>query len=149
LGSKVGRLTIDRLFRRDLQIQIQRQLELLARLRGRFVQPPDFPPAAVHDRAPESILAHQNVVVLLLHSTHADHVAGRIEFELRLVEHVLGHFAHVADQVRHETVARIQPPVRHDRFQFRQFVLVRLDERQFVGCNVFLQKNRLILRHPH
>ena len=37
--------------------------------------------------------------------------------------------------------------MRHDRFKFRKLVLVRLDECQFVGCDVFLQENRLVLRH--
>ena len=141
-------LPFDGLLRRDLQIQIDRQLELLARLRGCFVQPSDFASAAVHDRPPESILAHQNAVVLFLDSALAHHVARVVELELRLVEHVFGYFADVADQVRHEAVARIEPPVRHDGFKFGKLVLVRLDERQLVGCDVFLQKNRLVLRHP-
>jgi hypothetical protein len=140
-------LPFDRLLRRNLQIEIQGQLELLAGLRRRFVQPADFAPMAIHERAPRSVLAHQDVVVLLLDSAHTDHVAGVVEFELRLVEHVFRHFADVADQVRHETVARIQPPVRHDGFKFGKLVLVRLDERQFVGRDVFLQENRLVLRH--
>ncbi len=37
--------------------------------------------------------------------------------------------------------------MRHDRFQFWKLVFVRLDERQFVGCDVFFQENRLVLRH--
>ena len=120
---------------------------MLARLGGSLVQPPHFAAAAVHDRSPRSVLPHQEVVVLLLHAAHAHHVTGVVELKLRLVEHVLGDFTHVAHQVRHEAIARIQPPVRHDRFQFRQFVFVRLDKRQLVRCDVFLQKYRLVLRH--
>jgi len=37
--------------------------------------------------------------------------------------------------------------VRHDGLEFGQFVLVRFDERQLIGRDVFLQENRLVLRH--
>ncbi len=147
-GHNRAVFAFDGFFRRDLQIQIHGQLQLLAGFGGRFVESPDFAPVAVDDRAPESVLAHQDAVVLLLDSAHTDHVAGVVELELRLVEHVFGDFSDIADQVRHEAVARIQAPVRHDGFKFGKLVLVRLDEGQFVGRDVFLQENRLVLRHP-
>ncbi len=113
---------------RNLQIDIDRQLELLARNRRGLVQSSHFPAMAVHQGAARSVLAHEHSVVLPLYARHTDHVAGAVKFELRLVQHILGHFPDVPDQVRHEPVARIQTPVRHDGVQFRQLVAVSIDK---------------------
>ncbi len=95
-----------------------------------FAQPPHFAAVAVDQRLPRSVRAHQQRVVLPLDAGNADHVARVVELELRLVQHVFADFADVADQVRHESVARIQAAVRHDRVEFRQLVAMRLDELQ-------------------
>src|SRR5436853_913673 len=107
----------------------------------------NFSSTAGYNRTPRSVLAHQHLVVLLLDAGDSDHVAGIVELKLRLVEHVLSHFAHVPDQVRHEALARIQTAVRHDRVQFGQFVTMRFNERQLVRRDVFFEKNWLVLGH--
>ena len=131
----------------NLEIDIEGQLKLLSGNGGGFIEASNFAPMAVDQRASRTVLSHQNRVVLPLHARNSNHVAGAIKLELRLIQHVFGDFAHVADQVRHESVARIQAPVRHDGIQFRQLIAVRVDEGQFVGSDVFFKKNRLILRH--
>ena len=82
-----------------------------------------------------------------LHAGDSHHIAGIIEFELRLVEHIFRDFAHVADQMRHESIARIKTPIGPDRIEFRQFVAMRFDEGLLILSNVFLEKDRLVLRH--
>ena len=52
-------------------------------------------------------MSHQGIIVLPLNPGDSDHIAGIVEFELRLVEHVFRDFADVADQMRHKSVARI------------------------------------------
>ena len=140
-------LPIQRLLRCNLQIQIDRQLQLFAGLCRSFIQPPDFPSVAVNNRAPRSVLAHEHGVVLLLDTALSDYVAGVVKLKLRLIEHVLGDFTDIANQVRHESVAWIQAPVRHDGVEFRQFILVRFNECQFVWSDVFFQKDWLVTRH--
>ena len=49
---------IQRLLGGNLQVQIDRQFQLLARFRGSLVQPPDFAAAAVDERAPRAVLSH-------------------------------------------------------------------------------------------
>src|SRR5580704_1081057 len=128
LGSNVGRLTMAR----------------ISPLRGSMATMAPFLPSRASSAAicrsmstvslsclpgtAGAVLPHQDLVVLLLDARDADHVAGVIELELRLIQHRLGHFADVADQVSHESVARIEAEVGHDGVEFRQFVLVCLDE---------------------
>ena len=132
-----------------MQVHVNRELKLLARNCGRFIEPTDFLAAAVDEGSARAILSHQDLVILLFHSRDAHHVARVVELELGLVEHGLGNFADVADQMRHKAVARIQAAVRHDGVEFRKLVLVSLYEGEFVGGDVVFEENGLILRHRH
>ncbi len=78
------------------------------------------------------------------HAGSAHHVAGLIDGVARIVEHLLAHLAHVADQVRREAVARIKAALLLHRVQLGQLVLVRLDELLFVRRDVLLQRQRLV-----
>ena len=84
-----------------------------------FFLSPHFLAMAVYYHLPRTILAHQKIVVLQLHSGLSHHVARVIELPLRLVEHVFAHFADITDDMRHESIARIKPPMSHDSVQFR------------------------------
>ena len=132
-----------------MQVHVNRELKLLARNCGRFIEPTDFLAAAVDEGSARAILSHQHLVVLLLDSGDTNYVARVIELELGLVEHSLGNFADVADQMRHKAVARIQAAVRHDGVEFRKLVLVSLYEGEFVGGDVIFEENGLVLRHRH
>jgi hypothetical protein len=57
---------------------------------------------------------------------------------------VLAHLAHVADQVRGKTVARIQPALLVDRLQLRQFVAMRCNKGLLVSRHVLLDGYGLI-----
>ena len=57
-----------RFFRRDLQIDVDRELQLFSRDRIRFSQQSHFAAMAVHQRPPRSVRPHQYVVVLPLHA---------------------------------------------------------------------------------
>ena len=78
-------LALQRLFGRDLQVEIDGQLELLAGNRRHIAQRADFLAAAVDQHLPRAVLAHQNIVVVLLDARHADDVARVIQLPLRLV----------------------------------------------------------------
>src|SRR5215470_12214542 len=52
-------LSLERLLGRDLQIEVNRELQLLAWYGRRFIEPTDFAAMAIDNRAPRSVLAHQ------------------------------------------------------------------------------------------
>ena len=79
----------------------------------------------------------------------SDDVAGTVVLPLWLVEHVLADFAHIANQVREESVAGIEPAVHGDGVEFGQLIAVRFDEGKFVGRNVFFEIDGRILRHAN
>ena len=130
-----------------MQINVNRQLERLAWRRGLFSQFAHFLAVAVDHNLLGAILPHQHLVVFQFHARLTDYVSRIVEFKLRLVQHLLADFTHVADQVRHETFARVKAAMRHDGFQLGQLVAVGFDEGLFVLRDVVLQVNRLVLRH--
>src|SRR2546429_5620624 len=78
--------SIECLLSSNLQININRQLKLFPRL-GRllFLLLPHLLAVTVHHHLARTILAHQEVVVLQLHSGLAHHIPGVVELPLRLV----------------------------------------------------------------
>ena len=132
---------------RDLQVNIDCEFQLFSGHRVGFTQQAHFASVTVHQLLPRSVLSHQGIVILALHAGYSDHIARVIELELCLVEHVFRHFAHIANQVCHKSLARIQAPIRPDGIQFGQLVAMRFDKGLFVLSDVFFQKDRLILRH--
>ena len=136
-----------RLFRRNLQIEVDGKLELLAGHRRHVAQRADFLAAAVDQHLARAVLAHQNIVVILLDARHADDVARVIKLPLRLGQHVFADLADVADDVRHESVLGIQAAMNRDDVEFRQVGAVRFDERQLVGRDVVFQEQRLVSRN--
>ena len=145
-GDNRARLAFQRLLGGDLQIEINRELELLARNRRNIAQRADFLAAAVHQHLARAVLAHQNIVVVLLDSRHANHVARVVELPLRLGQHLFAHLADIADHVRHEAALGIQAAMHRDDVEFRQVGAVRLDEGKFVRRDVVFQKQRLVAR---
>ena len=70
--------------------------------------------------------------------------------ELRRVQFRFTDFTDVADDVRRQAVARIQPVLHADHFELgkRVGILVRIDEGQFARRQLFLDRDGLILRAP-
>jgi hypothetical protein len=121
---------------------------LLSRNSRRLLQTLHVFSTAVHHRAARAVLAHEKLVVLLLHARNTYHVAGIVELELRLIKHVFGDFPYVANQVSHEAALWVQAAVRHDGVELRQLITMRLHERQLVRRNVLFQEDGLVLRQP-
>src|ERR1700735_1587143 len=103
-----------------------------------------FASAAVDDYLARPILTTKQFVVSLLHPCLAHHVARLIVSESWIVQIVLANLAHVADQMRRKTVARIQPAFLVDRLQLRQFIAVSSNKRLLVGSHVLLDGYGLI-----
>ena len=81
-----------------------------------------------------------------LHAGLAHDIAAFIELKLGRVEHVFTYFTHIANQVRHESIFRIQAAMDHQRFQLRKFVAVRLDEGALIGSDIVLNDDGFIGR---
>jgi hypothetical protein len=105
---------------------------------------------AVHFHALLAIHAHQLIVVLALDAVLADDVSLVEARELRRVQFRFADFADVADDVRSQTVAGIKPVLHAHHFQFgeRARILMRVDKRQFARRELFLDRDRFILRAP-
>ncbi len=103
---------------------------------------------AVHFHAALAVRAHQDVVVLALDAVLADDVALVEARELGRIQIALADFAHVPDHVRGQPVARIQPMlgVNHLEFGKRVVILVRVDERQLGGRELFFNRDGMVLR---
>ena len=121
-----------------MQIYVNRELQIFAGYRGFFFERlADFAAVTVHHDSAGAVLAHENRVVLQLDSGFTHDIAGIIEFETGLVQHVLADLADVADQVRHESLERIKATVGHDGVKLGQFGPMRFNEGFFVGSDVF------------
>ena len=71
-------LAFQRLFRGNLQIDVDGQLQRLSGNSLRLAEAANLAPVAVDQRLPGAVLAHQHVVVLPLDTGNANHVAGVI-----------------------------------------------------------------------
>src|SRR5664279_3747290 len=137
----------ERLFGGDLQIKIDGELELFAGNRGHVAEGAHFLATTVDQHLARAVLAHQNIVVVLLDPRHADDVARVVQLPLRLSQHVFAHLADVADNVGHESVAGIEAAVNGDGVELGQLRFVRFDKGQLVGSDVVFEEQRLIARH--
>ena len=129
-----------------LQIVVDGQAQVLAGLGVLNAQVAHLATVAVHNHIPRPVLPAQQLVISLFDARLAHHVAGLVIREARIVQIVLAHLAHVADQVSGKAVARIKPPLLVDRVQLRQLVAMGLNKRLLVGGNVLLDGNRLVAR---
>src|SRR5579863_3833791 len=124
------------LFSSNLQIDIDGELEWLSRDRLGLAETSYFAPMAINQCLTGPVLPHQQRVVLAFDSGYPNNITWVIQLKLGLVEHVLGDFAHISDQMSHEAVSRIEAPVRHDRVEFRQLIAMSFDELQLVRRDV-------------
>ena len=99
-------------------------------------------PAIVHHHLALPVHAHQRVVVLLLDAELAHHVALVVLGKLRRVQFLLADFARVPDDVRQHTVLRIEAARRLNQHQFREEIVVRIDEGQIGGREFVLDRRR-------
>ena len=105
---------------------------------GSRAQDAHFPAVAVDDNVLRAVLAAQQLIVGLFHTRFTDHIARLVIGVARVVQHIVAHLAHVADQVGGKSVAGIKAALFIDGFQLRQLVAVRLDEFHFIGRDVLL-----------
>ena len=96
--------------------------------------------AVIDDHLPLAIDAREQVVVLPLDAELADHLAGVVFGELRIVQFLFADFAGVADDVREHAVLRIEAALRlHDK-ELGEEVAVRIDKGE-VGRSQLLLEN--------
>ena len=88
----------------------------------------------------------QDFVVLPLHSGLADGLAEVVLGEFRRVQLGVTYFPRVADHMRGQSFARIQPALRVDQFHFRVALgaAVGLDESELASGQLFLNGDRLV-----
>ena len=131
-------------FRGALKIVVDGEPQILAGNGVLDAEVAHLAPVAVDDHFARAVLAAQQLVVRLLHARLAHHVARLIVGEARIVQIVLAHLAHVADQMRGKSVARIKPALLVDRLQLGQLVAMRRDKRLLVGGHVLLDGDGLV-----
>ncbi len=131
-------------FRRALQIVVDGQLQVLAGHRVLRPEKAHFAAVAVDDHIARAVLPAQHLVVHLFHAGLAHHIARLVGSVARSGSDLFADFAHIADQVRRKSVARIEPPLLFDGLQFRQLVAVGFDESLLIRRDVVLDGNRLI-----
>ncbi len=127
-----------------LQVEIDGELQVLSRSGVLRAQDAHLAAVAVHDYVARAVYAAQELVVGLLHAVLAHHVAGLIGGVARLIQVIFAHLAHVADQVRGESVSRIKPALLVDGLELGQLVAVRLDEGLLVRGNIFFDRDGLV-----
>jgi len=132
-------------FRRALNVDVDGQLQILPWNGVLGAQVAHLAAVAVHDHIAGTVLPAQQIVVGLLHARLAHHVARLVGGIARIVQILLAHLAHIADQVRRKAVPRVKPPLHVNGFQLGQLVAVRLDEGLLVGADVLLDGNRLVM----
>ena len=91
---------------------------------------------AVNNHVAGAVLASQQLIVGLLDTGLADHIAGRVGRVARVVEHLLANLAHVADEVGGKAVAGIEASLFVDGLQLGQFIAVGFDKGLLIGGNV-------------
>ncbi len=103
---------------------------------------------AIHFHAALAVDAHQNIVVLALDAVFADDVALMEARELGRVQLGLAYFTDIPDGVRGQPVARIKAMLHANNLELRKCVgvFVRIDKGQFGGCQLFLDRDGLVLR---
>ena len=144
-GDQCAVLAFHHLLRHALQIEVDGEPQVLARLGKLLSKLADFLAVAVDDDIARAVHAAQQGVVGLFHAGFSDYVAGLVEVELGAVQVLLGDLAHVADQVGREAVARVEAALVVDGLQFGQLVAMGLDEGLLILGNVLLQRDGLVL----
>ena len=132
------------IFRGALDIEVDSEAKALAGFRGLGADFADFATVAVDDHILGAVFPAQNAVVRGLHAGAADDVAGFIHGVARIVEHIFADFANVADEMGGEAVAGIKAALLLNGFQFGKLVFVGLDEFDFVGGDVLLERKGLV-----
>ena len=137
---------VERLLGRTLDVEIDRQAQVFAGHGELLAKHAELFAVRVHDHVARAVGAAQDRVVGFLHARATDHVAGRVGGVAVVIgEHLLGHLAHVADQVRGEAVFGVEPALLVQRFELGQLVAVRFNEGLLVWGDVLLERDGLIL----
>ncbi len=103
---------------------------------------------AVHFHTLLAIHAHQLIVVLALDAVFADDVSLMEAGQLRRVQFRFADLADISDDVRSQTIAGIKPVLHAHHFELGEgaLILMRIDERQLARRQLFLDRDRLVLR---
>ena len=107
-----------------------------------------LPPAVIHHHLALAVDARKNVVVLFLDAELPDDGAGLVLRELWRIQLALADFTGIADDMRAESVLRIEAPLRVNQFQLREEfgIFVRFDERDIGRRQLLLDDDRFVLR---
>jgi len=118
-----------------LQIQIDGQLQVLARDGFLVIQDVALVAEAIHFHAALPVHAHQLIVVLAFNAVFSDDIALVEPGEFGRVQLGFAYLADVSNGVRRQAVAGIQAVLDVDHFQLgeRTGILMRIDKRQFAG----------------
>ncbi len=145
---ELGKAFVHRQFRHHLKIEVNRELQVLARLRFFDAEDLTLFAAVIDDRLALAVDAHQDVVVLLFDAGFTDDLALVVFRVFRNIEFGFADFSGVTDDVRKNAVVRIEPPLGLDQFHLgkRFGIAMRLDERHVGGRQFVLDRDGLVLR---
>src|SRR5690348_3564534 len=92
-------VSFKRLLRRHLNIEINRQLQVLSGNSCLSAETPDFLAVTIDQRSPRTILSHQDLVIELLDTALTDNRSRLIRFVLRRVQVLFADLANVSDEM--------------------------------------------------
>src|SRR5882724_1064100 len=146
-GDDSADFAFENFFGGHLDVEIDGELEVFAGGGEFLAEVAEFFAVAIDDDVATAVYAAEKGVVGGLDAGAADDVAGRVEGVAVIVgEHLLGDLADVANEVSGEAVGGIEAALLVEGFEFGEFVAVSGDESLFVGRDVLLKRNRLVLR---
>ena len=150
-GARIHRdhravLAFERLFRRLLDVQIDRRLQRVAGI-CRFVRKlADFPALRIHQHAALPVRAHEHIVVPLFQPRLPHHSARFIHLKFRTIQHRLADFTDISDRMRCKPILRIEPSAHAHHFEHGQFIPMRLDVRELVEVHLIFHDDGSSLR---
>ena len=132
-------------FRRHLQVEINREAQIVAGSGVDCGHRPHFLPAAVDDHAPRAIPSHEQRVILALDAELSHHVASLV-IRVRSGNHLLRHLPHIAQYRRQDLVLWVDPLLDLDHVKLGVFHAVRFHEGHVLERRRLLEHHRLEAR---
>ena len=143
-GDDGANLAVEGLLGGFLDVEVDGEAEVFAGDGVLFANHAELFAVRVDEDVAGAVGAAEERVVGLLDAGAADDVAGLVEGVAGVVEHLLGDFADVADEVGGEAVARVEAALLVEELDGGEFVAVGLEKGLLVGGDVLLEGNGLV-----
>jgi hypothetical protein len=145
-GDDCPDFAFESFFGGHLDVQIDGEPEVFARDGEFLAEVAKFFSVAVDDNVATAVNSAEESVIRGFYAGTADHVPGRVEcVSLVCGEHLLGNFAHIADEVSGKSIAGVEATLLVESLKFGELVPVGGDEGLLVRRDVLFQRNGLVL----